>query len=557
MQTDGHEAATAFFICLECYETFPKLRDLVHHRTNAGHTLNPITIHFSEGDSKGTKSSRKLPNVPECDKCREMFTTFHELVVHGRTVHGESASIVIKCEQCHQEVPPGEVHSQCSAGRVACPVCRQRFRSVTDLDKHSAENALSCDVCKVHVPEGLTLEDHWRASNQHPYCMVCNKGFRDSRTWTRHAWVCSLAARKFTRNGTSEDTGMGDHPEAHQEVAEWREGAANLKVGSTNFTKAETEWFLSGLKEASPVASEVSSGRSRVSTSSKHAEAHENPSRTPPPPPYPTVPSLGQLERDILRASSSLYAEDVEGSVHASDARGALASDLELVGTPAHEYGQHNIDHILNVLQDETAEPAQKRSGSTRSLLSPPSLPPATLPLSPESPFARSDASECAACDTAPLSLVANCSVGSGIACAESNAESGGNDNSDSDPPLLGCRRARERPVCRESQVTRTASWLDDLSQVTFLPDPYFTTRRATTVPEQDVAEGPRPEQRASQKTSWHCRSCLRKPCVDPVTAICGHVFCHSCIIEKLIVGTGCSVCQTHFFVPLDAAVPA
>ncbi|KAI0807896.1 hypothetical protein C8Q74DRAFT_99905 [Fomes fomentarius] len=32
---------------------------------------------------------------------------------------------------------------------------------------------------------------------------------------------------------------------------------------------------------------------------------------------------------------------------------------------------------------------------------------------------------------------------------------------------------------------------------------------------------------------SWHCRSCSRNPCVEPVTTICGHLFCRRCVAIK------------------------
>ncbi|KAI0672723.1 hypothetical protein C8Q78DRAFT_675998 [Trametes maxima] len=531
----GHEAATAYFICLECHETFPKLMDLVHHRENAGHTMNPITTHFPESGSKSIESSHNPRKAPECSTCREVFTTFHELADHRRAAHGQSTSIVIKCERCLQEVPPGEVHSQyCRAGpeRVACPVCQQRFRGAADLAKHSAENALSCDVCKVHVPDGMALEDHWRVSNQHPFCTVCNKGFRDSRTWTRHAWVCSLAAEKYARSGTGGDTGVGDTQEACKQVAVSGEEAA--KAESTKAMKVDTgrEWFLGGLKEASSVASEASFRRSSVSTPSKHTEADGSPG-TPSPSSDLTTSSLDQLWRDILRADSILYASDAEGSVHAPCAAEVPTSGPEVVETLAREYGQHNIDHILGVIQDEPTSPARKRSGSTRSLLSPPRPAPETLPPPPESLLTRSDASEHSACDTAPLSLVVNGSMGSDVVCTNSKAEDDRNDSSDSEPPLLGCRRARERPAPKEPLVAEAEvpSWLRNLSQTTYLPQSYSTARSVAPSPDFEqvrVVKEHRPERGAgSSKMSWHCRLCLRQPCSEPVATICGHVFCH------------------------------
>ncbi|KAI0820219.1 hypothetical protein BC628DRAFT_925101 [Trametes gibbosa] len=50
----------------------------------------------------------------------------------------------------------------------------------------------------------------------------------------------------------------------------------------------------------------------------------------------------------------------------------------------------------------------------------------------------------------------------------------------------------------------------------------------------------------------YHCRSCFQDPCVEPVVTVCGHIFCQSCIVDELSVGTGCPACKTLFFIKLD-----
>ncbi|KAI0711462.1 hypothetical protein C8Q76DRAFT_59446 [Earliella scabrosa] len=61
-------------------------------------------------------------------------------------------------------------------------------------------------------------------------------------------------------------------------------------------------------------------------------------------------------------------------------------------------------------------------------------------------------------------------------------------------------------------------------------------------------------EGRAKAKLlSWACRLCLQNPCLDPITTFCGHLFCHSCIMDKIATGTGmaCPVCDQLFLVRL------
>ncbi|KAM5538043.1 hypothetical protein V8D89_008240 [Ganoderma adspersum] len=56
-----------------------------------------------------------------------------------------------------------------------------------------------------------------------------------------------------------------------------------------------------------------------------------------------------------------------------------------------------------------------------------------------------------------------------------------------------------------------------------------------------------------SEVPSWHCRSCLQNPCVDPVATICGHLFCHECLVQEFSERSCCPVCEKPFYVRLHA----
>ncbi|KAI0748694.1 hypothetical protein C8Q80DRAFT_753634 [Daedaleopsis nitida] len=50
---------------------------------------------------------------------------------------------------------------------------------------------------------------------------------------------------------------------------------------------------------------------------------------------------------------------------------------------------------------------------------------------------------------------------------------------------------------------------------------------------------------------SFHCRSCLRSDPVSPVSTMCGHLFCESCIVQEIASGMCCPVCQKTFMIKL------
>lgn len=98
------------------------------------------------------------------------------------------------------------------------------------------------------------------------------------------------------------------------------------------------------------------------------------------------VQSEGSSRRSSLSSLSKASEDAEEHSVHAPiehgppepeqaespepDTRDEDVSETGLVEILAHEYGQHSIERILSVLEDEDEEPAEKPK-SGRSLLSP------------------------------------------------------------------------------------------------------------------------------------------------------------------------------------------
>ncbi|KAI0711461.1 hypothetical protein C8Q76DRAFT_59317 [Earliella scabrosa] len=61
------------------------------------------------------------------------------------------------------------------------------------------------------------------------------------------------------------------------------------------------------------------------------------------------------------------------------------------------------------------------------------------------------------------------------------------------------------------------------------------------------------PVQRSNGSLSWHCRACFKDPCDEPVATMCGHIFCHRCIVREIERSPCCPVCAKVLFVRLDA----
>lgn len=272
------------------------------------------------------------------------------------------------------------------------------------------------------------------------------------------------------------------------------------------------------------VQSEGSSRRSSLSSLSKATEdtAEHSAYSTPD-------------DQDELEPRQDSPTNDEVAPVSAPDLLDGDLSDNELVEILAHEYGQHSIQRILSVLEEENDAPQ-----TGRSLLSPARSAEPTCLHSSGSDASRARSSDSGyACDT---SLVAQCSSawgGSGerppvrpvllrhLRDTWAHENHAGQNES---PPMLGCRRDARKPAldigddaaygqgeARDASDMVT-SWLESLARL--------SCAGAPAVPSVRLRNAPEVQARASG-VSWHCRSCLRQPCDEPVTTSCGHVFCH------------------------------
>ncbi|KAI0088886.1 hypothetical protein BDY19DRAFT_946605 [Irpex rosettiformis] len=68
-------------------------------------------------------------------------------------------------------------------------------------------------------------------------------------------------------------------------------------------------------------------------------------------------------------------------------------------------------------------------------------------------------------------------------------------------------------------------------------------TRECSTDSRTKVSSGP-------AQASWHCRLCMHEP-HDPTVTMCGHLFCHRCIVAELSKNFQCPVCKKMMLVRL------
>ncbi|OCH87139.1 hypothetical protein OBBRIDRAFT_176561 [Obba rivulosa] len=68
---------------------------------------------------------------------------------------------------------------------------------------------------------------------------------------------------------------------------------------------------------------------------------------------------------------------------------------------------------------------------------------------------------------------------------------------------------------------------------------------------EEVYAEQPITAPTTPKQSIWHCSICQQTPCREPTATMCGHVFCHDCIITELATNHQCPVCKKLMLVRL------
>ncbi|KAI0371698.1 hypothetical protein BV20DRAFT_157883 [Pilatotrama ljubarskyi] len=561
--------ALPVFRCLECQAIFVQLKELKLHRTQQGHTRNTLTVsHLPPPYESTSDAGLRAPAVepgpksPKCLQCQRHFDTWHEWAAHRRSAHGsEEPPVTLRCPRCLGAIAFGENHPHCVARKnVACLVCRQKFSHAAELDLHLTEYPVSCDLCATHLPPPMTLQDHWNLSIQHPFCKMCNSGFKDAKAWAAHTLECSLATRplvpgnigvisgKWGRNVAKEDKSNGSERLDGARGRDDSEVTLREPVGL-----GSSQWFLSGLPQAASLLDQVSPRGSSASTSSKGIESSEHATQCASEPACPSI-DRGQPEPGIVSIGRRMI--HPEGDDAFNRTRSAqiedYVSDTQLVEILACEYGQHSVERILSVLDDE--EPADKPR-KARSLLSPsrPSIAAPASMLGGESVTPSSGdgrfSSERAGIPSA---------LSSYSAWDISDSDKEGHSGS---PLMPGYRCDVRKPTIDSidalpemSSASQVTLWLDDLAGHMLTGEPLLPLSRTHTPPgyarppgrvaETDAAPG-------TSEVSWRCSLCLRQPRVEPVATYCGHVFCHSCIMQELSNHMSCPICKATYFVRL------
>ncbi|KAH9900829.1 hypothetical protein C8Q73DRAFT_220477 [Cubamyces lactineus] len=544
--------------CLECREHFRDVETLALHR--AEHQIQ------GQPTASSSKSTTRYP----CSICKLEFTSDLTLLQHRKAVS--------PCDICAVCIPHEMMslqdHFRQSNMHPKCRGCGLGFATLWDWTDH--RHICTAPIVETTLPapvESTTTPSLYAAANHMP----SEDDIQDSSEQTR-----SVSSGEAGRSpARSQEIIVPDIPIA-QIGSVVREIASTLStafssLGSVSYVVHEpgsptTLQNISALRDmsprlefdlelpASPAKSEAAFNPVLLDAGSLQSHRSEH--------------HLHPLEAEELQEPELEADIDADVDVGSTAERSSLIAKVAL-DLIAQRFGAHAAERVARVMQALGAAPAEGEPG-----------PEPDRQLEPEE--IALDSGGMSTKKRAPMLVSvldpdggSECSTGrsspseAGIAspCSPSCAVS---------PPDV---EVEPEDACSEAEQAEVKSKVASVYETpvpTRAPSPLALSIRSTLstltsaktkAPSViDVIEEPsvkvpfldgihttqavvQPVKTRASSLSWHCRSCQRDPCVDPVATVCGHVFCQSCLIRELGCHGACPVCKKTFLLKLDVGV--
>ncbi|TFK92273.1 hypothetical protein K466DRAFT_659445 [Polyporus arcularius HHB13444] len=438
---------------------------------------------------------------------------------------------------------------------------------VPEVNGPTQDQEIRCATCQFACPSEDTLQLHYNKSLSHPSCEGCRLGFDSPASLAIHQKQCfafkasavggadearstdghATPGPSVTSTATSSSTSIRAHSDKLQSATTVTElentRCAKCDIGFSSVEGLQVHYDESPLH---PTCRTCGLGFASISSWATHKARC--------PPPGSTAATDGALNIDV-RGAAGLggKGKEVVRDV-VSPAKNSVAS-AEL--SPR--------THV----QGEDPTPATAGASSSTSLSAGPSEVFSVSPTTPEMPETLGPQR---ASSPTPSTAVSTISIASYARSSSNTTPPRSSLMEDTErmcrvlraeqpelaaPPREAheeLSRPQSRSVYDNDAGSRAAAGVPIRRPPGAYPTPMSGHTRSGTP--MDTAQSPTPTHRDPNAIiSFHCRSCLRNPCVQPVAAFCGHIFCHSCILQELSTKMCCPVCQRTFFVRLHVEI--
>ncbi|KAI0672712.1 hypothetical protein C8Q78DRAFT_675282 [Trametes maxima] len=506
------------------------------------------------GTGRVSTHARKtsITEIVSCTLCKEHFRDAETLDAHTR-------------EHTRQMNPsPAEVHTLYEPGmlvfqthaygadanaspeprptpKTECDVCKLEFTSPARLAQH-ANSVSACKACCICIPHTMmSLQDHYRQSGVHPTCSACFQGFEHQRDWCEHLGECPLRARfpsascasamprtvtvpspdsetpaedLVFKDATSLPTCAAVNGQSLAAVNTYEPADADTlmrKIRSPPDSPTTSVASSSTLSPAQSTASSEREPQAGVAPEVEKARPEPKPEPEPEPDHGPYAPSETGRSSIVARAALDIITQ---------------------------RFGMLTARRVARVMEELGAGPAEDEEAcSSPSPHRNPSPHPHPRPQS--TPRLQAGQYLRGVLDRGTETS------GSYVRSLSSRSS------------LSTILSSRFVDDVRSDQHTE-----EEYDHVLWSQPPSRISTPAAVTPHTHEKIPPLRKRKTdrsrpppSKALSWHCRSCKRDPCVEPVATVCGHIFCRSCLVKNLIDDGKCPVCSRTFLVKLDVGV--
>ncbi|OCH87131.1 hypothetical protein OBBRIDRAFT_796498 [Obba rivulosa] len=564
--------------CPTCGRSFQQLNGYYNHATDLKHRFDwPIICDVCKHpmkDAQALQQHRDQKHAGVAAKAAAVTAVTTSLGTASSNGGSASTSSDYRCAECLLDFDSQttlEGHYKTSDNHPTCPRCHRGKRDSVVLNIHMQlhHRVIRCILCDDTIYEdekqrhydishprctecGAISEDKHHLiehrNSRHPSpdlkpamfrCAPCNRADMTEIAFHKHykdpkaAYpICAICEIGFVDNDTCDEHMMKKHaPKAH------------MSSSSQSVRKDA---------ELAPISSQMSSSSSPVF--------------------IPEVVSLpSTLEPNIVAAYDQHIQPCVSDTNQVVSHDAILAADSKAYVQAMSELSSHSapnsvlsspavFDRTLDCIS--VPEPTRGRTGGVAqsSVLfdsSPSSVTPVTKPISDSSPSRPS--------------IVPTVSADAEDTTRTTSPESFATPDSQAsalpDPALLAPGAIEMGPVVPPDitampQIGRAKNPIVSRTQApdgfTSEPPPQYNGTGSGSV---RSAWGPRTDdQQAAQahiapkspgKSMWYCRVCLQDPCHEPTATVCGHFFCHGCIMRELSTHHQCPVCKKAILVRL------
>ncbi|KAH9835437.1 uncharacterized protein C8Q71DRAFT_119868 [Rhodofomes roseus] len=546
---DAHyQASPKHPSCSRCGESFKDLTQLSKHIA-AAHILKKAAAPASAVPSSpaAPQPIQTTPAQPAASTSASGTSTSKGKAVswgvcgscHGSILdlqtHYDYSTQHPKCEECNMgflDASALQIHTTSAHPPIQCTSCGEGFADALSLQNHmaSAHPSPQCKTCGRLFTGTEDLKQHYRDSPNHPSCASCSIGFPDAATFQRHMVDVHPTPVQIPSPVSSEESFV----EVRRETPPTPEDY--LETRSLPTTPLVCPTPSSATSARSALSLKTQSDASSVSYSSRRASE-------------PSLPSAF-LSGDGASAPWADYPLDTPQSPAHEHFDYASEAGVTHEPPPSATTMQSAVLELTDA--SSVAEPYTPRSSSLGTItpMETPQIRTIHVPLGrphverPES--ALSYVSEHASVKQTPFQQASSAAVARDeideVASAGSRAMHRVVNAVQSRPPSVASSVARRHEHSRSRSASSKAR-SDEPSELS-------ANSLGTTVTPTKVVSPARPSV-PSSAVSWHCRSCMKDPCEEPTATVCGHIFCHQCIIKELATSMACPVCKKMFLLRL------